>query len=340
MTTTCLQTRDLGKLRGLQRVVSAEGMINACALDVLDYLVNLLNQRGRPSGHRDIVEMKRALVSTLAPHASAILMDAQYGIQSVASGALPGTTGLILTIEDEDYDTVSPATGRRTIFRKGWSVNQIKMAGADVAKLLWFYRPDRSRETAEHQNDVLRRVAKECAESSIALVVEPIWYPFPDEDQTDESWKRARADGIVRSVLKAAELGADFVKAEFPGYLDTVESTARATAACEEIAKDLKVPWITLSGGVPFERFKEQVAISCRAGASGYLGGRAVWQETLDASNADEQHAALDRAAEKVEELNAITRAEGTPFRPYLPVDVAVEQFPATWYLNWHNSER
>lgn len=328
---------DLGKLRGLQRIVSPEGHINACALDVLDYLVQLLDARGLPSSHRDIVALKRDLVTTLSPLASAVLLDAQYGLQSVASGALPGTTGLIVTIEDEDYATTSPADGRRTVFREGWTVHKIKMAGADVAKLLWFYRPDQNEATATHQREILKAVAEECSRESIALVVEPIWYPYPGEDSQDAEWQDRRVDGVVQSVFEAAALGADFVKAEFPGSLDTAASTKRATEACEQIGRDLKVPWITLSGGVPFERFKEQVGVSCRAGASGYLGGRAVWQETLDATNSYEHQKALERAAEKVMELNEITTADGRPFFPAIPADEVADVFPATWYLDWSN---
>jgi tagatose 1,6-diphosphate aldolase len=337
-TSTTATTLDLGKLRGMQRIVAPNGMINACALDVLDYLVNLLNSRGRPSDHAAISGIKRDLITALAPHASAVLLDAQYGLQSVAAGALPASTGLIVTIEDEDYDTVSPTAGRRTIFRDGWSVEQIKLAGADVAKLLWFYRPDRDEETAEHQRNVLAQVAAECDAVSIPLVVEPIWYPYPDEDATTPEWRNRRIDGIVESALKSAELGADLVKAEFPGYLDSPAGVATATAACEEIGQELSVPWITLSGGVPFATFAEQVAVSCRAGASGFLAGRAVWQDTVDATTPIELATALDRAAQKVDELCAITAAEGRPATPWLPFDEVVEEMPGTWYLDWHNN--
>lgn len=338
MSITTQNTIDLGKLRSLQRIVSPGGMINACALDALDYLVNLLRELGRPSAHADIVAVKRDLVATLAPHASAILLDAQYGLQAVAAGALPGSTGLIVTIEDEDYDTVSPTAGRQTVFRDSWSVRKIKMAGADVAKLLWFYRPDRDQDTAEHQREVLRSISEECVQQSIPLVVEPIWYPYPDEDAADPAWRDARVRGIVDSVLEAAELGADFVKAEFPGSLDGRAASATAVAACDEIGRNLTVPWVTLSGGVPFETFKEQVSVSCRAGASGFLAGRAVWQETVYATTPDDYTRALDRAGEKVEELNAITAAEGKPFHPRLSLEDAVEHFPATWYTEWQTT--
>lgn len=311
-------------------------MINACALDALVYLVNLLQQQGLPSGHGDVVATKHALVSTLTTQASAVLLDAQYGLQSVAAGALPASTGLMVTIEDEDYDTVSPASGRRTVFREHWSVRQIRMTGADAAKLLWFYRSDRNPKAAAQQRETLARVVAECAAYSLPLVVEPIWYPLPDEEPTSAGWRDRRAHGIVESVLEAASLGADVVKSEFPGYLDHANGPDEAARACDEITRHIDVPWVTLSGGVPFEVFKEQVRISCQAGASGYLAGRAVWQETVYAA-AGAQEEALRRAAAKVAELNEISAAHGRPFKPMLTLAEATERYPATWYETWQS---
>ena len=37
------------------------------------------------------------------------------------------------------------------------------------------------------------------------------------------------------------------------------------------------VPWVLLSGGVPFETFFRQTQVACEAGASGVMVGRAVW---------------------------------------------------------------
>ena len=44
------------------------------------------------------------------------------------------------SIEDKDYR--HPDGPRRTRLRANWSAARIKRAGADVCKLLWFYRPD------------------------------------------------------------------------------------------------------------------------------------------------------------------------------------------------------
>ncbi len=53
----------------------------------------------------------------LSPSASAWLLDARYGLQAVATGALPGSVGLMSTVEDEDYSI--PEGPRRTRYRDG-----------------------------------------------------------------------------------------------------------------------------------------------------------------------------------------------------------------------------
>src|SRR5207237_9969371 len=41
------------------------------------------------------------------------------------------------------------------------------------------------------------------------------------------------------------------------------------------------VPWVVLSAGVDIELFREQVRLACRGGASGFLGGRAIWKNAV-----------------------------------------------------------
>jgi tagatose 1,6-diphosphate aldolase len=326
-------TADIGKIRGLQRIVSEHGTINACALDVLDLLVGMLDGLGRPSAYGDVVRTKYELIAALSGDASAILTDAQYGLPAVAAGALDRSSGLIVTIEDEDHNVESPIAGRRTVFREGWSVARLRRSGADAAKLLWFYRPDRNPATADHQRRILREVSELCAREGLPLVVEPIWYPLPDEDSGDASWKSARVEGIVRSAVDADMWGADVIKAEFPGYLDDEGGAQAAEAACALITSRVHVPWVVLSGGVTFDVFKEQLRIACGAGASGYLAGRALWRDVVEAPRGHDHEAAVRTAIERVRELNAITREHARPYAPALSVDMAIESIPERWYL-------
>lgn len=326
------RTVDIGKIRGLQRITSEHGTINACALDVLDMLVKMLDDLGRPSTQRDVVEVKHELISVFSAEASAILTDARYGMPAMAAGALDRSAGLIVTIEDEDYSEAAPPSGRRTVFREGWSPTQIRRSGGDAAKLLWFHRPDRNPETADHQRRVLRSVAEQCDAEGLALVVEPIWYSLPDEDPTSASWRARRLEGIVESVVEAEALGADLLKAEFPGHLDIEGGEEAARIACERISSLLTTPWVILSAGVPYELFTEQVRIACDAGASGYLAGRAIWRDIVQAPLGVSHERAVARAISRVRELNAITRRHTTPFVPTLTLADALREIPERWY--------
>ncbi len=47
---------------------------------------------------------------------------------------------------------------------------------------------------------------------------------------------------------------------------------------CGEVTALAGVPWVILSAGVDIDEFVENVRIATESGASGFLGGRAIWQ--------------------------------------------------------------
>lgn len=327
---------DPGKIRGLQRVTSAAGFFEICALDHLSDFAELLAPDASTVTFADVVTAKDDLVRALSPSVSAFLLDARYGLHTVASGALPGPVGLMSTIEDEDYSL--PDGPRRTRYREGWSLSQIKLAGADVAKLLWFYRPDVDAATAEHQRYVVHSLVDECARLSLPLVVEPIWYAVAGEDPSSAEWKQARVDGILASAFEADALGVDMLKVEFPGYVDTEAGRERAVAACKELDSGVDVPWVILSAGVGYDDFKTQVSIACGAGASGYLAGRSIWRDAVSLHEPAARAAAIDEARARLDELNTITRANGRPYRPARALSDVIEAMPDGWFHTWHPS--
>jgi tagatose-1,6-bisphosphate aldolase len=335
---TAAVPRDLGKVRGLQRVTSAAGFFEICALDHLSDFAELLGPDPSVISYADVVTAKDALVRALSPSVSAWLLDARYGLQAVATGALPGSVGLMSAIEDEDYSI--PEGPRRTRYRDGWSLRQIKLAGADVAKLLWFYRPDGDPATAEHQRYVVRSLADECARLSLPLVVEPIWYPLPGEDPESPGWKAARVDGILASAFEANSLGVDMLKVEFPGYVGSRPGRDNAAAACKELDAGIGVPWVILSAGVGYAEFVTQVEIACRAGASGYLAGRSIWRDAVSTHDPAAREAAVAEARSRLDQLNAITRANGRPYVAAHGLPEVIEAMPDGWFKTWHPSPK
>lgn len=331
---TAVVPQDPGKIRGLQRVTSEAGFFEICALDHLSDFAELLAPDPASVTFGDVVAAKDTLVRALSPSVSAFLLDARYGLHAIATGALPGATGLMSTIEDEDYSI--PEGPRRTRYRAGWSLRQIKLAGADVAKLLWFYRPDGDAETAEHQRYVVRSLADECARLSLPLVVEPIWYPLPGEDPASDAWRAARVEGILASAFEANALGVDMLKVEFPGYVDSQPGRDNAVAACKELDAGVTVPWVILSAGVGYTDFRTQVEIACRAGASGYLAGRSIWRDAVSTHEPGERAAAIQAARARLDELNAVTRANGRPYIAAHSLPDALAAMPDGWFTRWH----
>ena len=327
---------DLGKIRGLQRMTSPAGFFEICALDHQSDFTGLLAADPATVTYADVVAAKDELVRALSPSVSGWLLDARYGLQAVATGALPGASGLICAIEDEDY--AIPEGPRRTRYRDGWSLRQIKLAGADAAKLLWFYRPDGDAATAAHQRGVVRGLATECEVLGLPLIVEPIWYPLPGEDPTAPQWKVARADGILASAFEADALGADLLKVEFPGYLGDKHERAVAVIACRELDAGVKAPWVILSAGVGYATFKAQVQIASMAGASGYIAGRSIWHDVISVHDPARRETAKARACSRLDELNAIVRVSGRPYTAAQSLLDVIEAMPDGWYRTFQVS--
>jgi sulfofructosephosphate aldolase len=85
-------------------------------------------------------------------------------------------------------------------------------------------------------------------------------------------------------VEAARELGAtrpSLYKCQAPREGDIV-------ATCNLITEVLPVPWVVLSQGVPRDEFPQAVEDACRGGARGFLAGRALWTNTLEADDPTE----------------------------------------------------
>lgn len=323
---------DPGKMRGFQRITTADGFFAILALDHLISFKDMLAEDRSTVSYAQAVDAKLELVRAVAPVASAFLLEVQFSLaQVVASRALPGSVGLICSIEGEGFDVVDGE--RRTRMRPGWTVRKIKLSGSDMVKLLWYYRPEAR--TAEQQRQVVRDLVAECAVQSIPLVVEPIWYALPGENAKTAEWAACRVEGIIESARTAADLGADMLKVEFPGDTSTPEGRRAAEAACRRLDDSLSQPWVILSAGVGYEAFRDQVEIACAAGASGFLGGRSIWQDAVATRDPVKRAEAAKVAAERLAELTRVTRAHGRPYRPELTGEALTAALPDGWYADW-----
>jgi tagatose 1,6-diphosphate aldolase len=94
---------------------------------------------------------------------------------------------------------------------------------------------------------------------------------------------------------------------------------------------------VLLSAGVGFESFKRQVEIACKAGASGFLAGRALWQDGAGIPVRKERmDFFLNTAAPRLKELAGIADNCGKPWYLKLGSENGIFALPgADWYPSY-----
>lgn len=300
--TTPRNALTAGTLRGLRTLADRRGRFKMIATDQRPPIFAALARHGdrRPEEvrHEEAADVKRALVSVLAPEATAVLVDPVWG-HPAALGQIPGDVGLISTLEGYDFDEAAGGRVSRPI--EDWSVAKIKRAGADGVKVLAWYRPDAGEEVREHQERFVAEVGEACARADVPFVLELVIYPFPGEDPRDPAYLRAQPERVLGSVRAFADehFGVDLLKLQFPADLKSTREFAGGAFdgiarepifTLDDVQEQLRamhdathVPWVLLSAGVGPREFAVDVELACAAGACGFLAGRAVWQGALDA---------------------------------------------------------
>src|SRR5271167_1656178 len=113
-----------GKLAGLKHVSTERGIIAAAAMDQRGSLKKAL---GANAGDKELEAFKIAVSEVLTPHASAILLDPEWGLPAAKRRA--HNAGLLLAYEKTGYDKTGP--GRLGDLLDHWSARRLKEAGAD-----------------------------------------------------------------------------------------------------------------------------------------------------------------------------------------------------------------
>jgi tagatose 1,6-diphosphate aldolase len=320
---------SIGKLRGLQQCSSPEKTIAVLALDHRNNLRNAMNPQA-PNQVTDLAmtAFKQAVVTEVAPQATAVLLDPEVGgSQCIASGALSGQVGLIMAVEATGY-TGDP-TARQSRILPGWSIAKVRRMGANAVKLLVYYHPDSP--TAGEQESFVRQVAIECRKQDVPLFLEPLSYSLNPEAKKLAPAERRRV--VIETARRLVVPGVDILKAEFP--LDvSAETNERVWAeACAELSETCPAPWVLLSASVPYETFLRQVTVACQAGASGVAVGRAVWQEAPLLRGAELSSFLRDVAKPRMAGVMALCRELGRPWSDFYSTPTP----DSHWYEQYSN---
>ncbi|MBI2288698.1 MAG: tagatose 1,6-diphosphate aldolase [Chloroflexi bacterium] len=331
-----MKNLSIGKLRGLQQIANNDGILTMCAMDHRGSLRGMINARNPEKvGYAQMVERKLELCSCLAEHASAVLLDPIFGAaQCISQGVLPKSTGLLVSIEASGYEGGDEQ--RLTTLLDDWGVEKIKRMGAAAVKILLYYRPD-LKQLARKQLDTVNKVAWDCIKYDLPFLVEPKSYLVGNEINHPEELAERLGKLVIDTARDVTGLPVDVLKAEFPADMRYKKDKAELIELCRQLDRTSPVPWVLLSGGVDFETFCQQVEFACRAGASGFLGGRAVWQEVMRIGDARERVRYLSTVGvDRLKRLNEIAGKYATPW--YKKLGVAAQKLTDVsqdWYANY-----
>jgi len=281
-----------GKLAGLKAVSNDRGVIAAAAMDQRGSLQkSLAKEKGGDVNDAMMEEFKSLVTEVLTPHASAILLDPEWGLP--ASKRRARNAGLLLAYEKTGYDKTGP--GRLPDLLDLWSVRRLKEAGADCIKILLYYTPFDPKDVNNKKHAWVERLGDECRANDIPFFLEFVAYEEGVDEKGPEFAKK-KPEAVIASMREFTKdrYGVDVMKVEVPVNMKFVEgakSFKGPAAYTKKEAMDLfrkaagvaTKPFIYLSAGVSNSEFTESLELAAEAGVkfNGVLCGRATWKEGI-----------------------------------------------------------
>lgn len=282
-----------GKLAGLKSVSNERGVIAAAAMDQRGSLKKSLAKEKGVADVPDsaLEEFKSLVTEVLTKHASAILLDPEYGLP--ASKKRNGK-GLLLAYEKTGYDAATP--GRLPDLLDVWSVRRLQEAGADCIKILLYYTPFEKTPVNDLKHAWVERIGDECRAHDIPFFLETVGYPVHGEDEKSLDYAKRKPDVVTGSMEEFGKerYGVDVLKVEVPIQMEFVAGTrafkgeqaytrAEALEHFRIAASSTHKPFIYLSAGVSNPVFIETLELAAESGTTfnGVLCGRATWKDGI-----------------------------------------------------------
>ncbi len=282
-----------GKLSGLRAVSTERGVIAAAAMDQRGSLQKALaKEKGGTVTDAMMEEFKIAVTEVLTPHASAILLDPEWGLP--ASRKRAKNAGLLLAYEKSGYDNTRP--GRLPDLLNFYSARRLKEAGANCVKILLYYTPFDKKEVNEEKHAWVERIGDECHANDIPFFLEFVGYDPQGGDEKGLEYAKQKPQIVARSMAEFSKdrYGVDVLKVEIPINMKFVEGTKsfggtkaytkkEAIEHYREAAQAATKPFIYLSAGVSNAEYIESLELAAESGVqwNGVLCGRATWKDGI-----------------------------------------------------------
>jgi tagatose 1,6-diphosphate aldolase len=281
-----------GKLAGLKAVSDTRGVIAAAAMDQRGSLQkSLAKERGGIIESADLAEFKTLVTDVLTRHASAILLDPEYGLEAAKNR---NAAGLLLAYEKTGYDSATP--GRLPDLLDVWSVRRLKEAGADCVKILLYYSPFETTKINDLKHAWIERIGDECIAHDIPFFLEFVGYDAQGGDEKSLAYALKKPEIVSGSMAEfgKSRYNVDVLKVEVPVEMAFVEGThsfkgekaytrAEALQHVRDAESMTHKPFIDLSAGVSNPVVIETLALAAESGTkfNGVLCGRATWKEGI-----------------------------------------------------------
>ncbi|MEU0374718.1 hypothetical protein ABZ070_31815 [Streptomyces sp. NPDC006283] len=282
------------------------GTFAMVAADQRDSLRTMMAERAGVPGtdipDARLTDFKTAVARELGPHASALLIDQDYGYRQLVDGqVLPAGCAPILAVDVLDQQP-GKAVEDTSLDE---TVDTVKVVADSTRglKLLVIWRRDGHR---ERRVELAARFVELCRTAGLASVLEPVARPTREEEAAGTF---VLNDAIVEAARELAPLAPSLYKCQVPD--GGVGSVSHLTEQAARIDAAVEVPWVVLSQGVAATDFPTAVEAACRAGASGFLAGRALW---TDALTGDRDAALRGPSTDRLRRLGDIVDTHGRPW--------------------------
>ena len=285
-----------GKVRHMTKLSNKDGVIAAAAMDQRGSLQKAIaSAKGIPTDQvtpEMMTEFKTAVTKILTPHASAILLDPEFGIP--AAKARSANAGLLLAYEESGYDNTKP--GRLPDLLPHVSAKRIKDWGANAVKILLYYTPFDDPQVNDIKHAFIERIGAECETHQIPFFLEFVGYDPKGGDEKGLEFAKQKPQVVMGAMeeFSKPQYRVDVLKVEVPINANFVEGSSvykgqKAYTRSEALdyfrraAAVAKKPFIYLSAGVSNAQFVESLKMAAEAGTdySGVLCGRATWKEGI-----------------------------------------------------------
>jgi tagatose 1,6-diphosphate aldolase len=313
------------KLHHLKALSNKDGIIAAAAMDQRGSLQkSIASAKGvdaKAVTPEMMSEFKTAVVKVLTPHASAILLDPEFGLE--AAKARASNAGLLLAYEESGYDNTKP--GRLPDLLPHVSAKRIKDWGANAVKILIYYSPFDDPGVNDIKHSFIERIGAECEYHEIPFFLEFVGYDPKGGNEKGLEFAKIKPQVVIGAMKEFSkpQYNVDVLKVEVPVNAEFVEGSsvykgekaytrAEALAYYRQAAEVATKPFIYLSAGVGNKEFVESLSMAKEAGTdfSGVLCGRATWKEGMPIYATKGVKALEDwLASEGVKNINAVNAA-------------------------------